>query len=68
VGRDAVGRIIIQLAVDDRVLEKLLTFDAEVPELEPEHDDEEDGPPVLIEFVRPKVVRRTRGLASGCVG
>jgi hypothetical protein len=67
VGRDIAGRTIIQLAVDDWIFEKLMTFDAEAAELEPEPDYEEDGPPVAIDLVRPKVVRR-RGLASGCVG
>ena len=54
------GRIIIQLAVDDRVLEKLLTFDAEAAGLEPEPDAEEDGPPVAVDLVRPKVIRCRR--------
>jgi hypothetical protein len=68
VGRDAAGRIIIQLAVDDRVLEKLMTFDAEAAELLPEPDDEEDGPPVVADLVRPEVVRRRRGVPSGGAG
>jgi hypothetical protein len=74
VGRDAVGRTIIQLAVDDWVLERLMTFDADAAEVEdegddePEADDEEDGPPVVIELVRPKMVRGRRALESGCVG
>jgi hypothetical protein len=55
VGRDAAGRTIVQLAVDDRVLETLMTFDADAAELEPEPDDEEDGPPILLDLVRPKV-------------
>jgi hypothetical protein len=63
VGRDATGRTLIQLAVDDWALEKLLTFDAESAELELEPDNEEDGPPVLLEVVRPKVVGRRRALA-----
>ena len=49
-GRDTARRTIIQLAVDDRVLETLMTFDADAAELEPEPDDEEDGPPVVLEF------------------
>ena len=65
VGRDAVGRTIIQLAVDDRVLETLMAFDAEEADLEPEPDDEEDGSPVVLELVRPKMVERRRALASG---
>ena len=64
VGRDTVGRTIIQLAVDDRVLETLMAFDAEAAELEPEADDEEDGPPVVLDFLPPKVVERRRALAS----
>ena len=67
-GRDIGGRTIIKLAVDDWVLEKLMTFDADAAELEPEPDDEEDGPPVVVDLVRPNVVRRSRALASGCVG
>ena len=64
VGRDAAGRTIVQLAVDDRVFETLMTFDAEAAELEPEADDEEDGPPVVLDFLPPKVVERRRALAS----
>jgi hypothetical protein len=52
-----VVRTIIQLAVDDRVFETLMMFDAEAADLEPESDDEEDGSPVLIELVRPKARR-----------
>jgi hypothetical protein len=65
VGRDTEGRI-IQLAVEDRVLETLMTFDADAAELEPEPDEEEDGPPVVVELVRPKMVERRRAV-SGCV-
>jgi len=39
---------IIELALDDWTLERLLTFDADAADLELEPDDEEDGPPVLI--------------------
>jgi len=67
VGRDAAGRTIVQLAVDDWTLEKLMTVDADAAELEdegdaePDIDAEEDGPPlVLLEVVRPKVVRARR--------
>lgn len=42
-----------------------MTFDA--ADVEPEPDAEEDGSLVVIDLVRPKMVRR-RGLASGCVG
>ena len=65
-GRDTAGRTIIQLPVADRVLETLMTFDAEAAELEPE-PDEDDGPPVVVELARPKMVQRTRALASGGV-
>jgi hypothetical protein len=53
VGRDTAGRTVIQPAVNDWVLEKLMTFNAEAADLEdggddePDTDDEEDGPPVL---------------------
>ena len=72
VGRDIAGRTIIQLAVDDWTLEKLMGFDVEAAELEdgadaePTEDDEEDGPPVLLlDLVRPKTVGRRRGLGPG---
>ena len=65
VGRDAAGQTIIELSVDDYVLETLMTFDAEAAELEPEPDGEGDGPPVLVELVRPKVMERRRAV-SGC--
>jgi hypothetical protein len=68
VGRDTTGRTIIQLAVDDRVLETLMTFDADAAELEPEPDDEEDGPPLLLDVVRLKVVERRRVIPFGRVG
>ena len=53
-GRDAAGRTIIQLAVDDRTLERLMTFDADLADLkdevddEPDAGDEEDGPRILV--------------------
>jgi hypothetical protein len=71
-GRDTAGRIVIQLAVDDWAMEQLLTFDADAADLEdgghaePDADDEEDGPPVVIDLVRTKVVERRRAV-SGCV-
>ena len=67
VGRDTAGRMIIQLAVDDRVLETLMTFDGEAADLEPEPDDEEDGPPVVVELVRPKTVARKLVMVLGRV-
>ena len=72
VGVDAAGRMIIELALDDRVLEKLMTFDAEAADLEdggddePDAEDEEDGP-VVIDFVRPKLVAPRQGPGSGRV-
>jgi hypothetical protein len=65
VASDTEGRAIIQLAVDDWTLEKLMAFDAEAAELEPEPDDEEDGPPIVVDLVRPKMVERRRTV-SGC--
>ena len=75
-GRDTVGRTVIQLAVDDWTLEKLLIFDADAADLEdggddePDADDEEDGPPVVVDLVQPKVIRLRRALSqtSGQVG
>ncbi len=73
VGRDTAGRNIIQLAVDDWTLEALMTFDAKTAELEdegdgePDADDEENGPPVVVELVPPKVVPRRPALFSRCV-
>jgi hypothetical protein len=67
VGRDAAGNTIIQLSVNDHVLETLMTFDAEAADLEPEPDDEDDGSPVVVEFVRPKLVERRRAIAFGRV-
>jgi hypothetical protein len=51
--------------VDDRVLETLMTFDADAAELEPEADDEEDGLPVIVELVQPKAIARRRGPWQG---
>jgi hypothetical protein len=62
VRKDTAGRTIIQLAVNDWALDRLLSFDAESAELEdggdsePDDDAEEDGPPVVIDLVRPKVI------------
>ena len=70
VGKDATGRTIVQLALDDWVLEKLMGFDADAAELEdggdgePDDNAEEDWlPVVLLDVVRPKVIRRRRPLA-----
>jgi hypothetical protein len=68
VGKDTADRTVIQLSVNDHILETLMTFHADAGELEPDPDDEEDAPPVVVELVRPKLVARRRALASGCVG
>jgi hypothetical protein len=71
VGVDAAGRMIIELAVDNWVLGKLMTFDAEATDAEdggdaePNADDEEDGTPVVVDFVRPKLLAPRRGPGSG---
>jgi hypothetical protein len=65
VGKDRAGRTIIQLAVDDRLLETLTTFDADAADLEPEPDHEEDGPPVLVELARPASVPSPRRVRCG---
>ncbi len=44
-----------------------MTYDGDAAELEPEPDDEEDGPPVVLELVRPKMVERRRVLPFGGV-
>jgi hypothetical protein len=73
VGRDTKGRTVLQLAVDDWTMEKLLTFDADAAELEDggdherDADEEEDSPPVVVELLRPKVVRRVQVRAFGQV-
>lgn len=69
VGKDAAGRTIVQLAVADHVLETLRAFDADTAEFEngdcePDADDEEDGPPVVVDLLRPKVVRRVRAFGQ----
>jgi hypothetical protein len=70
VGRDNAGRTIIQLAVDDWVLDKLMGSDADAAEredggdAEPDADDERDGAPFMLpDVVLPKVIRRRRPLA-----
>ena len=70
VGKDTAGRTIIQLAVDDWTLDKLVTFDAESADLEdggddePDADDEEDGPPVVLDLLRTRVVERRRAVSG----
>jgi hypothetical protein len=50
-GRDAVGRRVITLAIEDWLFDQLMTFDAGAEDLEdggdgePDDDAEEDGPP-----------------------
>jgi hypothetical protein len=73
VGSDTAGRTVIQLLVDDWVLDKLMTFDVEAAEFEgggddeSDADDEEDRPPVVVDLVRAKVVRRVQVRAFGQV-
>jgi hypothetical protein len=45
------------MAVDDRILEELMIFDADAAELELDRD-EEDGPPTVVELVQPTIVKR----------
>jgi hypothetical protein len=49
--------------VDDWVLETLMTFDAEAADLEAE-PDEEDGSPVVIDLVGPRMVERRRAVSG----
>jgi hypothetical protein len=44
-----------------------MTFDADAAELEPEFDDEEDGPPLPLDLVPRKLVSRTRVIPFGKV-
>jgi hypothetical protein len=70
VGKDTAGQTIIQLSVPDYVLETLMTFDAEAAELEdggdgePDADDEEDGLPVVVDLMRPKMLERRRAVSG----
>jgi hypothetical protein len=60
IGRDGTGRTVIQLAADDWLLERLLTFDAGLEDLEDGGDAEDDGPAVLS-FDRAPARRVYRG-------
>jgi hypothetical protein len=57
--------------MDNQVLENLMTFDAEVADLEdggddePEPDEDEDVPPVLLDLARPKLLQRGRVVPFG---
>jgi hypothetical protein len=51
VGRDGNGRTVIQLATDDWLLERLMTFDTGAEDLEDGDDAEDDGP-VMLSFDR----------------
>jgi hypothetical protein len=64
VGTDRAGRIVIQLAVSLRILDKLLTFDAGSEELE-DSDSEPDDAPVVLSFdrVSPQLIRRGSAIA-----
>jgi hypothetical protein len=42
-----------------------MTYDGDAAELEPEPDDEEDGPPVVLEFVGPKMLEQRRAVSGG---
>jgi hypothetical protein len=68
--RDRAGRTIIQLAVDDWVLDKLMGSDADAVEredggdAEADDDAEEDWlPVVLLDLARRKVIKRRRPFA-----
>jgi hypothetical protein len=62
IGRDDAGRTVIQLAADDWLLERLLTFDAGTEDLEENGDAEADGGPAVLSLDRafPRQVRRGR--------
>jgi hypothetical protein len=62
------GRTFILLSVEGQALERLMTFDADAAELEPESDDEEDGPPLPLDLVPRKLVSRRRVIPFGKVG
>jgi hypothetical protein len=49
------------------VLGAELILDRKVFRPEPDADDEEDGTPVVVDFVRPKLVAPRRGLRPGRV-
>ena len=76
VGRDTRGRTIIQLAVDDRTLEQLMTFGAEAVDLEnsdaePGADDEQDGSaiaPLEVGQIRKQTRRNRREQCSALMG
>jgi hypothetical protein len=44
-----------------------MTLDADAAELEPEPDDEEDGPPLPLDLVLRKLVSRRRVIPFGKV-
>jgi hypothetical protein len=52
IGRDAAGRSVIQLAADDWLLERLLTFDAGSEDFEDGDDTEPDDGPLVLSFDR----------------
>jgi hypothetical protein len=65
-GSDAAGRTVITFAVDDWLLEQLLTFDAGSEDLEddgdaePDDDAEQDGPVFLMRLRAPITQRPTK--------
>jgi hypothetical protein len=62
IGRDAAGRIVIQLAVGDWLLEQLLTFDGGAENLENGDDAEPNNGPVVLCFDREPAKRITSGI------
>jgi len=52
VGRDPAARTVIQLAADDWLLERLMTFDVASEDLESDGDAEPDDGPVVLSFDR----------------
>ena len=52
IGRDAAGRTVIQVAADDWLLERLLTFDTAAEDLEDGGDAEPDDGPAVLSFDR----------------
>ena len=61
IGRDAVGRTVIQLAADDWLLEQLMTFHADSEDEEDVGDDEPDDCPPMLRFDSLPARRTKRG-------
>jgi hypothetical protein len=65
VRRDCAGRTILQLAVDDWMLDRLMAFDADATELEdadtePEPDEVDSCPVLQFDLVPPKQMKQPR--------